>query len=90
MDEKVKMIKSNESTEGTGNVLVRLRKNENSETLIKRFLKKMKKERLIEEINDRKKYKKPTTKRREAHHARLKILKKLRDKEKQELLLLDG
>lgn len=61
---------------------VRLRKNETVDTLIKRFLKKVKKEHLFEELFERSYYKKPSVKKREAHLKRVSILKKLREKEK--------
>lgn len=72
-----------------GNFTVRLRKEESSESLIKRFLKKMKKDRLLEEIMDRKHYKKPTTKKREAHFKRQLVLHRLRQKERQEMAMDD-
>ena len=45
---------------------VRSRTNESGEALIKRFMRKLKKENLLEEILERKFYKKPSEKRREA------------------------
>lgn len=44
----------------------RLRKNESSENLIKRFMRKLKKDKLVEEILNREFYKKPSQIRREA------------------------
>jgi len=39
------------------------RRNEHAERLIKRFMKKVKKERIIEQLRDRKYYEKPSVKR---------------------------
>ena len=72
------MIKKENENVGYGNFEIRARKNEDNETLIKRFLKKTKKERIIEEIVERKRFKKPTTKRREDLLKREMVLSKLR------------
>ena len=48
------------------NLNITPRRNENQERLIKRFIKKTKKLGIIEEIKDRKHYKKPSDKRRRA------------------------
>jgi hypothetical protein len=80
----------NENDFGSCNFAVRARKNETPESLIKRFLKKQKKEKVIEEVLERKKFKKNTTKRREAIYKRNSVLRKLREKEQAELLLLDN
>ena len=61
-------------------VSVTPRKNEHPERLIKRFLKKVKKERIIEEIRDRRFYEKPSTKRRKKRQQRERVLKKLDQK----------
>ena len=58
---------------------------QNYENLIKRFLRKTKKEGLIDELLERKKYKKPTTVRREAKFKRLLTLKRLREEENLDL-----
>lgn len=60
---------------------VRLRKNEDTETLIKRFVKKTKKMRLMEEIYERSYYKKPSVLRREEFFRRRALLKRLRKKQ---------
>lgn len=78
-----------EQIDGSGNFQVKLRKNENSENLIKRFLKKTKKERLVEELLERKHYKKPTTKRREEFFKRKATLRKLLEKERLEMQVED-
>ena len=48
------------------NLTIRPRKNEAQDRLIKRFIKKTKKLGIIEEIKDRRHYKKPSDKRRRA------------------------
>lgn len=50
-----------------GNFTVRLEKNETADSLIGRFMKKTKKEGLIDEILNRRRYKKPSTRRNEKH-----------------------
>jgi len=72
-----------------GNFTVRLRKEESVESLIKRHLKKLKKDRLIEEILERKHFKKPTTKRREAKFRRILVLERMKRKEMLELEMDD-
>lgn len=56
-------------------VVKRRRPQESNERLIRNFLKKAKKERIVEECRERKHYKKPSIKKREkrekAHRARL-------------------
>ena len=56
---------------------VRLRKNETSENLIKRFIRKAKKEKIVEEYLEKKYYKKPSEIKREEHFRRLALMKKL-------------
>ena len=63
---------------------VRLRKNETSENLIKRFIRKAKKEKIVEEYLEKKYYKKPSEIKREEHFRRLALMKKLKRKEKLE------
>lgn len=46
------------------NHVARPRKNESPERLIKRFIKKCKKDGIIDEVKDRKNFKKPSTKKR--------------------------
>lgn len=48
------------------NMFVKLRKNETVENMIKRFVRKMKKEKILEEYRERQYFKKPSEKRREA------------------------
>ena len=63
---------------------VKLRKNETSENLIKRFVRKIKKEKIIEEYLEKKFYKKPSEIKREEHFRRLASMEKLKRKEKLE------
>ena len=63
---------------------VRLRKNETSENLIKRFVRKVKKEKIVEEYLEKKYYKKPSEIKREEHFRRLAVFEKLKRKEKLE------
>ena len=79
------MIKKNEKEQNPGgNFTVRLRKEESVDSLIKRHIKRLKKERLIEEILERKHFKKPTTKRRDAKRKRELVLSKLKRKQWEE------
>lgn len=82
-------MKENITVPGYQNFEVRLRKNESTETLIKRFLKKTKKERIVEEVMERSRYKKPAVLKREAFFKRQNVLEKMRIKEQEALLLLD-
>jgi small subunit ribosomal protein S21 len=59
-------------------VAVKPEKGENIERAIKRFLKKCKKLRIVEDYCDRQEYKKPSVVRREAKRRRKKTLDKLR------------
>ena len=63
---------------------VKLRKNESSENLIKRFIRKSKKEKIVDEYREREYYKKPSELRREKHFRKLALIEKLKKKEKQE------
>ena len=81
--------KFNINETGHGNFTVYLRRNESIDDLIKRFFRKTKKEKIIDELLERKTYKKPSAKKRENKFKSQLILKKLREKEKEELLLLD-
>ena len=65
-------------------MLVKLRKNESSENLIKRFIRKAKKAKIIDEYRERQYYKKPSELKREKHFRRLAELEKQKRKEKQE------
>jgi len=63
---------------------VKLRKNESVENLIKRFNRKMKKSKIIEEVLERKFYKKPSEIKREKYFRRLAVIEKMKRKENQE------
>tara|TARA_R110002060_G_scaffold41021_2_gene52414 strand:- start:462 stop:668 length:207 start_codon:yes stop_codon:yes gene_type:complete len=63
---------------------VKIRKHESTENLIKRFTKKMKKEKIIEEYLENQYYKKPSEKRREKYFQRLATIEKIKRKETQE------
>lgn len=78
-----------EVVDGCANFSVSSRKNENSENLIRRFLRKTKKEKIVEEVLDRKFYKKPTTKKREALFRKRAVLAKIKEKQRLELQLDD-
>jgi len=52
--------------------------NENIEKMIRRFTKKCKKERIIENFRDRMRYEKPSVKRKKERAERKKVLEKLR------------
>ena len=74
------MIKKENENVGFCNFEVRIRKNESTENLIRRFLKKTKKEKIVEEVLERKKFKTNTSKRREDLFRKKSILKKLKEK----------
>ena len=63
---------------------VRVRKNEPVENLIKRFSRKIKKMKIMDEVLDRRYYKKPSEIRREKYFRRLALIEKLKRKEKRE------
>jgi len=63
---------------------LRIRRNETIENLIKRFGRKVKKAKIIEEYRDRQYYKKPSEKRRERHFRRLAEIEKQKRKERQQ------
>jgi len=52
--------------------------NENIERMVRRFTKKCKKERIIENFRDRMRYEKPSVKRKKEKARRKKVLEKLR------------
>jgi ribosomal protein S21 len=81
--------KFNINETGHGNFTVYVRKNESTEDLIRRFLMKTKKEKILDELLERKQFKKPSAKERERRFKSQLILKKLREKERAELRLLD-
>jgi ribosomal protein S21 len=60
------------------NVEVKLRLGEHPERMVKRFLNKVKKEKIVEEIQNRKYYETPTAKRSRMKNRRKKIIAKLR------------
>ena len=60
---------------------VKLRRNESSENLIKRFSRKMKNSDIIDEVLERQYYKKPSVKKREQHFRRLRTIEKAKRKE---------
>ena len=47
------------------NIILKAKKNEPAEKLIRRFIKKVKKEKIVEQVRDRKYYKKPSIKKKE-------------------------
>jgi ribosomal protein S21 len=63
---------------------VRIRKNESSENLIKRFIRKTKNEKIILEVLERRFYKKPSEVRREKRFRRLAVIEKIKRKERQQ------
>lgn len=64
---------------------VKIRKNESSENLIKRFIRRSKKENIVEEYMEKCYYKKPSEIRREKHFRRLALIEQQKKKEKAEL-----
>ena len=63
---------------------VRRRNNESNEALIKRFIRKVKKLKIIEEYRERQYYKKPSEIARENYFRRLAEIEKQKRKEKEE------
>ena len=63
---------------------VKRRKNESNEALIKRFTRKVKKLKIIEEYRERQYYKKPSEIAREEYFRRLAEIEKQKRKEKEE------
>lgn len=67
----------------TVNVSVRPRgRNDTAQRMIKRFMRKCKKERVIEQFRENTYYEKPSVKRRAAAKRRRRVLDKLREKER--------
>tara|TARA_Y100001938_G_C8100274_1_gene441144 strand:- start:5859 stop:6089 length:231 start_codon:yes stop_codon:yes gene_type:complete len=60
------------------NIHLKSRRNEPSERLIRRFIKKVKKEKIVEEARDRRRYKKPSVKKKD------KRIKAQRERKRQE------
>ena len=63
------------------NVEIELRRNEDIERAIKRFIKKVKKEKIIEDLRERKYYEKPSVIKRKLKKRRKAVLDKLKVKE---------
>jgi len=61
---------------------VRIRKNESSENLIKRFIRKTKNEKIILEVLERRFYKKPSSVRRHKKLRRKRVAQKLADQQR--------
>tara|TARA_R110000851_G_scaffold237619_3_gene390452 strand:+ start:2296 stop:2502 length:207 start_codon:yes stop_codon:yes gene_type:complete len=62
---------------------IKIRRNETSENLIKRFTRKMKKENIIEEYLERRYYKKSSEKKREKHQRQLAEIERQKRKEQE-------
>lgn len=60
------------------NVEITPRRNESPERMIRRFIKKVKKERILEEVRDRAYYTKPSDRRRKEKRDRKRMMDKLR------------
>ena len=65
-------------------VTVHARYKEPAERLIKRFSRKVKKEGIIEEVRDRRFYKKPSSVRRQKKLRRKRVIQKLSDRQRNE------
>jgi small subunit ribosomal protein S21 len=63
---------------------VKVGRDENVEAAIKRFLNKVKKSGLLDEIQERKYFKKPSVKRNEDKRRRKRVMKKLKDEKASE------
>jgi ribosomal protein S21 len=63
---------------------VKLRKNETVEHLLKRFSRKVKNAKLMDEILEKRYYKKPSEKKREKHFERMRLIEKNKRKEQEE------
>lgn len=68
----------------SNNMQVKIRKNESIEAFLKRFSRKVKKERIIEEYRERQEFKKPSEIKRERKAKRKAELEKLKRKEHRE------
>ena len=60
---------------------IKRRKNQTSENVIKRFIRKVKKEKIVEEFLERRYYKKPSEVKREKHFKRLADIERQKRKE---------
>ncbi len=65
------------------NVEVKLRPGETTDKLIRRFIKKVKREEVLEEVRERRYYVKPSEKKRKNKALRKKILKQLQENKEQ-------
>lgn len=83
------MIRKEEQEFEAGNFTVKLRKNESADLLIKRFMRKMKKEGLLAELMERSAYEKPSVRKRKAAQKRKQVLAKLTKKQEEEFFYLD-
>jgi small subunit ribosomal protein S21 len=63
---------------------VKVGRDENVEAAIKRFINKVKKSGLLDEIQERKYFKKPSVKRNEEKRRRKRVMKKLKDEKASE------
>lgn len=63
---------------------VKLRKNEDQETLFRRFSRKVKKSGILDDFHEKRYHKKGSEKKREKHYRKLAIIKKLNAKRRQE------
>jgi len=63
---------------------VKVGRDENVEAAIKRFLNKVKKSGLLDEIQERKYFKKPSVKRNEEKRRRKRVMKKLKEQQASE------
>jgi small subunit ribosomal protein S21 len=63
---------------------VKVGRDENVEAAIKRFINKVKKSGLLDEIQERKYFKKPSVKRNEDKRRRKRVMKKLKDEKASE------
>jgi small subunit ribosomal protein S21 len=66
------------------NVEIIPRRNESPDKMIRRFMKKVKKEGILEEVRDRSYYVKPSEKRRRKRRERDRVMKKLREQSESE------
>ena len=58
------------------NIIIKPRGREHQDRMIKRFIKKCKKEKIIEQIRDRRYYKKPSERKREKERRRKALIEK--------------
>lgn len=65
-------------------ITVELSKGESQESLIRRFLKKVKKSEILKEVWDRQYYEKPSEKKNLANRKRKRLMEKLRKEREQE------